>query len=121
MTFNDADRKFIMKIANAQKAAEKRIKALEDSIKPGATGADVLSPLNMKPMLKHAGARKSLVESLFGGPAAPQSVEIIFKDKSDADAVKQRILIESLYRTLKELCDKNGIETLQIRIDNLAK
>lgn len=113
MQFGEADRKLIRAMAKNCEGHESRIKDLEALVlKPE------VSPVKMGSTLKHVQSKKSAPESLFGGPInGDHTIEVIFKDKQ-GDDVKQRILIESLYKTLKELCTQNGIDTLQIRIKN---
>jgi hypothetical protein len=117
MEFTESDRKFIRQIAKSYGALDERLKKIESIVLEPE-----LSPMQVEdviddPTLDPAKKQPSNLKSLFGGELLPadQTIEVVFKDKQ-GDEIKQRILIESLYKTLKELCEKNRIDTLQIRI-----
>lgn len=112
MQFTDADRKFILKIMKSledyKKSTDARLSKLE--------GKDekVLSPIQRaNPPKEDKRFRKDLP---FGDPEAGNSIQITFKSGM-ADAMKQQVLVESLYMTLRQLCDDNDIEQLLIRIE----
>ena len=111
MEFTETDRQHIMKLVKQHNELkgnfERRISDLEKiSSKPLAEA--VPSPFTREHIGKHKEAAQS---------DSSQAVRIIFKPNAGTED-QQRILVTSLYKTLKELCDKNGIETMDICINN---
>lgn len=114
MEFTEKDRKLMLSIAKKLRQLELDIKnvkgnasTLHQPLKAPAVSIKVspdIKPTTRVPVKK---------ENEFGN----SKVEIVFKDKRGNDP-KQRVLVESLYRTLKELCVKNNIYTMNIIISN---
>lgn len=104
MEFTEKDRQFIRKIATKLETIDIRLKNLEK--KTGSSGTP--SPISGKqPVSVPRGAR--------GNPGS--TIDIVFKDRR-ANEPRQKILVESLYQTLREVCEQNNIYTLDIKISN---
>jgi len=122
MEFTDKDREFIVKLAKSiedyKKSFEGRLANVEAALDVKNDG-NVISPIQPKPSKKKALTNSKFSEDIpFGDDIADEgsSIQIVFKH-GEEDIMKHRILVESLYATLKELCEKNDIEKLLIRID----
>lgn len=103
--FTEDDRRFIRVIANSVTALEKRMTALEtigvvNETKPRKKRSKVHEDSDMR----FKGSNDSSVEVTFLQP--------------EANLDKQRVLIESVYQTLRDLCSKHGIATMDIFINN---
>lgn len=118
MEFTQKDRDLILKIAKANEDFRNsfgdRLTKVESAVFPAQ-----LSPIQPKTL--KGGKRKLPVRQhvpfLDEEVEGASSIQLTFRD-GKGDMMKQRILIESLYKTLKELCEKNGIEKLFIRIND---
>lgn len=119
MEFTKKDRDFIMKIASAntefQKEFGARLKAVEDKVGVSAPAA-TLSPIQPSKNRVRKVPVKSRIPFVDDAVEGADSIEITFRN-GKGDMMKQRMLIETLYKTMKELCDKNDIERLLIRLD----
>lgn len=109
--FTQKDRDFILKAMRSfdeyKKSTDLRLSALEGK------GKGVLSPIQRKPR-KESEVRRDIP---FGAVEKEgSSIQIVFS-KGRGDEVKQQVLVESLYLTLKQLCEDNDIEQLLIRIE----
>jgi len=105
MNFTEKDRKLIMQIAKQYKYLDERLAQIEELSK---TFTSVKENVQIK----------KPAESIFGGHVfGDQTIEVVFKDKT-GNGASQRVLIEAIYKTLKDICEKNGVETLQIKINN---
>lgn len=108
--FTQKDREFILKAMRSfdeyKKSTDLRLSALEGK------GKEVLSPIQRKPR-KESEVRRDIP---FGAVEEGSSIQIVFR-KGRGDEVKQQVLVESLYLTLKQLCEDNDIEQLLIRIE----
>lgn len=102
MQFTETDRKFIRKIAAANDALEKRVKVLENAAKE-KTNAHNVTP---SPQILEEGARSG----------RESSIKVTFEP--DSDVTKQQVLIESIYQTLRDICRKHSISTIDVHIDN---
>lgn len=113
MEFTDKDRKLMLAIG-------KRLGAIEVDIKQLKSNASALEQplktptvsLSMSPDIK---PRRVAVKKV--ARPGDSNIEIIFKDKRGNDP-KQRVLVESLYKTLKNLCREHNIYTMNIKISN---
>lgn len=111
MQFTQKDRDLILKIAQENRSFrqnfEPRLAEVEKLIKGSEVSSEsVKSPIQQGKKKKDT--RKNQDDD--------SSIEVTFKD-SEVDTTFQRMLIESLYVTLIELCEKNNIESLLIKID----
>lgn len=110
--FTKKDRDFIIKIAKECDALKKRVKTLEDEKK-------------VKPFEKKAPAKP---EAAFASTPTKTGTKTQFKVFNNDSAIdvtythnppsilEQKALITSLYKTLYELCDDNGISSLTVQI-----
>lgn len=105
--FTKKDRDFIIKIAKECDALKKRVKTLEDEKK-------------LNTHAKAVDASKKQVDDVVAKTAFK-----VFNAKSAIDVeygpnpptlLEQRALATSLYKTLYELCDDNGITSLTVNI-----
>jgi hypothetical protein len=106
MEFTKKDRDFLVKIAKSVETLRKdhdfRLLLLEN-----ADGTKAVKQTKIN-------ASKKQVDDIIENN---NTIQAKFVDDATNDPAKQ-ILIESLYATMKELCEKNGIEKLIIKIDN---
>lgn len=115
MQFTKEDRDFIIKIAKSlddyKKSTDQRLDILEGKDK------EVLSPI--QPVQeKHTVINERFRRDIpFGELEEGDSIQLTFKN-GETDQMKQKVLIESLYMTLKKLCEDNNIEQLFIRIED---
>lgn len=109
MALTEADRKFIMKVASQYGALNKRVARLEKRAQPGATMDELFGPQTSVNPLRSVLTNKDFTDD--------QAVEVVFKGGKQHEST-QRILVESLYKLLRELCVENEIDTLQVRITN---
>lgn len=96
---DESDKKLLLKIGRGYDDVIRRLTALEN---------------HMNPPTKAAAARSKDDVKLAHGTSA---IELIFKDDT-GDKVKQKVLVESLYATMKKLCEDNNIFQMNIKIDN---
>lgn len=112
--FTKKDREFIIKIAKMvddnKKATDLRLDKLE--------GKDdtVLSPIQPVKAKRNNKRDRFSWDKPFGEMDSGSAIQITFKKGQD-DAMKQQVLIESIYMTLKQLCEDNAIEKLLIKIE----
>lgn len=111
--FTKKDREFIIKAVTLfedyKKATDARIAKLEGG------GEKVLSPIQPVKEPK-AKAKRFRMDKPFGEMDEGTSIQITFKH-GPADEMKYQVLVESLYMTLKQLCEDNDIEKLLIKIE----
>lgn len=121
MEFTKKDREFIVKLAKSiedyKKSFEGRMLNVEAALDVKNEG-QVISPIQHAPKKSKAKNSKFSEDIPFGDEniEGESSIQIVFKH-GDKDVIKNQILVESLYATLKELCEKNDIEKLLIRIE----
>jgi len=118
--FTQKDRDLILKIAkfneDFRKEFGERLAKLEAAVFPAQ-----LSPIQPK-AFKGRASRKLPVKHLpsfvdeLPTDESQSAIQITFRN-GRGDMMKQRILMESLYKTMKEICEKNDIEKLLIRIN----
>jgi hypothetical protein len=101
MNFTEKDRSLILKLAQRQREQDARIKKLEKQYLAKPAPVKKLEVKSEK-AIEHAGTRGDIT--------------LTFADMTKDQPMRQKVLIESLYLTLTELCDKNGIESLKINI-----
>lgn len=118
MALNKEDREFILKVVSSvdklRKDIEPRLSKVEKAL---GTEEKILSPIQFskKPQSPKKGATFS-EDIPFGDiDEEGESIQITFM-KGEDNMEKHQILVQSLYATLKELCEKNGIEQLLIRL-----
>ena len=124
MEFGEKDRELILKIAKQVEALKKdhesRLVAVEDALKKKKKDKKA-TPSPIQP-------RKIPVQSQFSEDIPfgamedgdESSIQIRFKN-GQVDVIQHQILVESLYATLRQLCEDNDIEQLFIRINETAK
>lgn len=110
------DREFILKISKGYGELDKRLKKVEDQLKQPVESPVMDSEefLPETPRVKRVAdlVQKRKDKILKGN----SEISLTFKDNRNPDIVQQQILIESLYKTLKEVCYQNDIKVLEITI-----
>jgi len=100
--FTETDRKFIRKIATANASLEKRVKKLE-----------LESAVSTKAAAKAEPVPQISAQKKFKGNS---SIEVTFAEPEE-DIKSHQVLMESIYQTLRDICYKNNIESMDIFID----
>lgn len=110
--FTKKDRDFIIKIAKECDALKKRVKILEDEkkVKPFEK-APVKPDTTFVSRPNKDGAIKTQFK-MFGNDSA---IDVTYSHNPPS-ILEQRALVTSLYKTLYELCDDNGISSLTVQI-----
>lgn len=103
MQFTEADRKFIRKLAKAVSDLQKDFGELQGKLRTVAT-----------PTIAGVPERPHEEDLELN---VPTGIQLIFK-AGQRNELKQKVLMESIYRTLSDLCQKNQIESLSVRIEN---
>lgn len=101
--FTETDRKFIRKIASQVGELDKRVKKLEMRKAVESITKDAMSESK----------RQVSAKQKYHGNS---SIEVTFTEPDD-NIASQRVLIESIYQTLQDVCKKNNISSMEIFID----